>query len=232
MSGVYGLIGACLASLGEAGCATHLLDLAQRTGARQVMVFDVSADRARCLLSCNYSAGHVGEAMAAQYLDGAFRRDPLLPELLSLAPGSLQLRGLGAESAGVDPDYWETLFARPGLAGKLSVLAAGATRRLFVNFYHGEGEAGRLDAELAELVGRLVLLDAEARAPSALPPALTALSEREREVCLGVLAGKKAETIAAELALSPATVATYRKRAYDKLGITSRGALFAICRQD
>ncbi|MEX1663169.1 helix-turn-helix transcriptional regulator [Thioclava sp. 15-R06ZXC-3] len=47
-----------------------------------------------------------------------------------------------------------------------------------------------------------------------------------------LLAGKKAELIAGQLGVSPVTVTTYRKRAYDKLGIASRGALFALCRQE
>ncbi|MCY0151317.1 LuxR C-terminal-related transcriptional regulator [Hoeflea alexandrii] len=37
--------------------------------------------------------------------------------------------------------------------------------------------------------------------------------------------------IAGELGLSPATIVTYRRRAYGKLGISSRGDLFALCRK-
>lgn len=50
-------------------------------------------------------------------------------------------------------------------------------------------------------------------------------------MCLGVLAGRKAEVIAHELGVAPTSVVTYRRRAYDKLGIASRGELFAICRK-
>lgn len=55
------------------------------------------------------------------------------------------------------------------------------------------------------------------------------LSARERAVCLGILAGRKAELIAGDIDVAASTVVTYRKRAYAKLGINSRAALFAIC---
>ncbi|NLW05604.1 MAG: helix-turn-helix transcriptional regulator, partial [Pseudomonadaceae bacterium] len=58
---------------------------------------------------------------------------------------------------------------------------------------------------------------------------LAFLSERERQVCAAVLQGKKSETIAYELEVAPSSVVTYRKRAYDKLGISSRAQLFALC---
>jgi DNA-binding NarL/FixJ family response regulator len=49
-------------------------------------------------------------------------------------------------------------------------------------------------------------------------------------VCEAVLAGKKSETIAHDLTIAPSSVVTYKKRAYDKLGICSRAQLFALCR--
>lgn len=58
---------------------------------------------------------------------------------------------------------------------------------------------------------------------------LAFLSEREQQVCRAVLRGKKNEAIAAELDIAASSVITYRKRAYEKLGITSRAQLFALC---
>jgi DNA-binding NarL/FixJ family response regulator len=63
------------------------------------------------------------------------------------------------------------------------------------------------------------------------PKALTSDTPREAQVCQGILLGKKAELIAHDLRVSVTTVATYRQRAYQKLGISSKGALFALCRQ-
>ena len=48
------------------------------------------------------------------------------------------------------------------------------------------------------------------------------LSEREAETCAMVVIGRSAKEIACDTGLSVASVATYRKRAYQKLGVTGR----------
>jgi len=54
----------------------------------------------------------------------------------------------------------------------------------------------------------------------------TALSPREKQVALLLLQGMTVRQIAPELKLTPATVATYSKSVYKKLGINSRAELF------
>jgi two-component system response regulator NreC len=78
-----------------------------------------------------------------------------------------------------------------------------------------------LEPSLAEhVVGRYV------RRPSAATELLGAeLSEREREVVQGVVQGYSNKDIATQLNLSVKTVETYRARALEKLGLTSRAAL-------
>lgn len=227
MTEAFRQIGACLDAIGQPGFPLRLLDLAERTGARQVMVFELGPESARCLLSRNYARQGLGEALAGDYLDGWHLRDPLRPALRRLQPGQRRLVRVTAE--GMEEAYRERFFTRPGLSGKTSVLLAGQRRRLVVNLYEA---GGPVDAALAELVGQLILMQAEAAGEAPYPPALSALSERERAVCLGILAGQKTEAIAGGMGLSPETVITYRRRAYHKLGIASRGALFALCRGD
>ncbi len=53
------------------------------------------------------------------------------------------------------------------------------------------------------------------------------LTQRERQVILRILDGVTVEQIAGELELKPTTVITYRSRAYEKLGISSRRELFS-----
>lgn len=53
------------------------------------------------------------------------------------------------------------------------------------------------------------------------------LTDREREVLTRILDGVTVNRIAEDLKLRPTTVATYRMRAYEKLGVTSRQELFA-----
>ena len=54
------------------------------------------------------------------------------------------------------------------------------------------------------------------------------LTGREKEVCLRILSGFSSEAIAAELGISLHSTLTYRKRAYERLGISSQSELFAI----
>jgi DNA-binding CsgD family transcriptional regulator len=53
------------------------------------------------------------------------------------------------------------------------------------------------------------------------------LTTREREVILRILDGVTAERIADDLGIRPTTVITYRTRAYEKLGVSSRRELFS-----
>lgn len=58
------------------------------------------------------------------------------------------------------------------------------------------------------------------------------LTERERIIVLGVLAGKTHAKIAEELYLSRSTVGTYCSRAYEKLGVASREGLIRLLRPE
>lgn len=55
-----------------------------------------------------------------------------------------------------------------------------------------------------------------------------ALTPREKEVCQRILSGYSSEAISAELGVSLHSTFTYRKRAYEKLGISSQNELFGI----
>ncbi|MEM5470643.1 helix-turn-helix transcriptional regulator [Hoeflea sp. AS60] len=232
MTSVYRLIEDCIAA-GSGGddFIPRVLTLVEWMGASQLMVFEMVDDHVVCLLSRNYSRHRTGELLARRYMDGWFRQDPLLPELMNIRAGQTSLWRMEDIVSSMSPDYLDIFFNQPGLAGKKTVLAAGSTRRMMVNFYHSEPVVTEPDEALLSLVARMVLVHFEARPASSYPACLAALSERERQVCLGVLDGKKTEMIAGELGLSPATIVTYRRRAYEKLGISSRGGLFALCRQ-
>jgi DNA-binding CsgD family transcriptional regulator len=54
------------------------------------------------------------------------------------------------------------------------------------------------------------------------------LAAREKEVCLRILSGYSSEAISTELGVSLHSTFTYRKRAYEKLGISSQNELFGI----
>ncbi len=58
--------------------------------------------------------------------------------------------------------------------------------------------------------------------------AFARLTRREKEVCRRIIMGLSSEAISADLGISVHSTLTYRKRAYDKLGICSQNELFAI----
>ncbi len=70
-------------------------------------------------------------------------------------------------------------------------------------------------------IPRLMLARLRSRCPS--------LAKRELDVICGVLEGLTAVEIAERLGIKPASVVTYQKRAYQRLGIASQRQLFALC---
>jgi DNA-binding CsgD family transcriptional regulator len=53
------------------------------------------------------------------------------------------------------------------------------------------------------------------------------LTPREAEVCASIVLGRKVDGTSRRLNISAHTVATHRKRAYSKLGVSSQNELFA-----
>lgn len=227
-AGILKDISECLGALGQPAFLTPLFRLVRTLSISQIMVFSYREGHAQCLLSRNFLEGHTGKRLAADYLDGWFLQDPLYARALQLSDGGFELHRLAEISPKVSDEYRRHLFTDAGIRDKITVLTAGR-HRLAISFYWQE--EAQASPELLDIAARLVQRHFDALTPSAEPPALQVLSDRERAVCLGMLAGKKAELISHDLGIKPTSVATYRQRAYEKLGINSRGELFAICRE-
>lgn len=131
-----------------------------------------------------------------------------------------QAKGLG----------WETRLNVSGLLAKTTLLCVASDLRLFVSLYQAGTSTSKSEEGLSILAGRLALLHFEHQSQSDKPAELDVLSERERAVCLGILAGQKAALIAAEIGVASSNIVTYRKRAKNQLGTSARASLFAICR--
>lgn len=220
----------CLARLGTDAFAQAFCDFIEALGVEQIMVFSIYENHAACLMSRHFSQTGLADKLASLYLDGWYKHDPLLPELLDRPSGTVKLRQFSEISDRLDAKYRQIFFDAPGLLAKVTLLCVSGDLRLFVNFYQRDRTASLPDPTVCRLAGRLVLMHFERQAQTDSPAVLDVLSLRERSVCLGILAGQKTELIAAEIGVAPSTVVTYRKRAYGKLGISSRAGLFAICR--
>jgi DNA-binding CsgD family transcriptional regulator len=131
-----------------------------------------------------------------------------------------------------------------GLVDRLTLLMrAGESSWLAAHLYRDE-EHGHFDAEHIEaLVGVATLLArciarhyaSDVGGVASLRISVSdgvselgaRLTDREREVLTRILDGVTVNRIAEDLNLRPTTVATYRLRAYEKLGVNSRQELFA-----
>jgi DNA-binding CsgD family transcriptional regulator len=114
----------------------------------------------------------------------------------------------------------------------------------YVNFYRtvDQGKFTRSEtARLASLVPALTAIVARhCQAQDVVAPVkklenlfatadrFARLAAREKEVCLRILSGYSSEAISTELGVSLHSTFTYRKRAYEKLGISSQNELFGI----
>lgn len=132
--------------------------------------------------------------------------------------------------------YRRLCFERPRFSEKICFGWRFADHDLVVTFYHRHRDA---DVDMAQL-GALAQLAITAltrilQDETPLPPialiegrlqaAHACLSTREVQVCARTMAGMTAERIARDLQVSPATVLTYRQRAYRRLDISNAGML-------
>lgn len=205
-----------------------LLDAAHRiAGVDEIFAYRaVAGDAPDTLLS----ASRLGDAAAraANYVSGFFRFDPVT---------RLRTQEREAFVASVSADeltqarYRSLCFDGPRFAEKLCFGWRDGANCVVLSFYRRDtpglaGEEGL--APLANIA--LSILAKEGRPPRPLVDRLEhklthrlpQLTRREREVAARTIAGWTAEQAATDLGIRPATVLTYRQRAYERLGF--RGA--------
>jgi DNA-binding CsgD family transcriptional regulator len=182
-----------------------------------------------------------------RYASGYHRFDPTLHSLpLAHAPGLTLVDELRADTIG-DGTYRRTCFEKPAFSRKISVAHGDAGGEWTVlNIYLGEHGVGEDTVERLAAFGSLVapFLRRRGRRIGAMRPdrsdggadervgqrlrlRFPTLTERERHVCALTMIGKSSGEIAAALGIKPATVITYRRRAYERLGVSSAASLVA-----
>jgi DNA-binding CsgD family transcriptional regulator len=177
-----------------------------------------------------------------RYARGYHRYDPTLHSLPSLNERHATLVNvLMAERIG-DAAYRRTCFESPAFSQKISVAHAGADGEwTILNIYLGERNVGQETVQRLAAFGSLVAPFLRRRGNGALVQPRHAadrvsrklegrfptLTERERSVCALTMIGKSSGEIATALGIRPGTVITYRRRAYERLGVSSAAALVA-----
>lgn len=215
------------------------------SGADQVTAFAMDGGHVRCLLAHRPQQDELAVRLCRQYTTRYFARDAFLMSCLS-ADVLFAARPISGHEIG-DDAYRNRLFAKAGLASKFSVLQKRNGRLVYLNFYFRTDAADRLEGAYATLRDHGELLvealgkhdalsgglfrerSGKHRIEALLRERFPVLSPREVEACARIVTGHSTQGIALELGLSMATVTTFRKRAYAKLGISSQNELFAHC---
>ena len=229
-------VSACLEKIGSTQFNKAFIDLATGPlGADQCMIFSYSTDKPRCFLSYNNRPKGEARALAAKYVLHGCLDDPIKNRIQSMSQSEgIQVVSLDTLKDDMSADYWQQFYSAPGLVDKVSVMASRNSMLLSLNFYRYEetepyNTAIIKSAEtLWRTAAQLALLHYQSSSDETLEDPLQTLSVREQEVCRWMLKGLTSDAIAYEMDVSPNTVATFRKRAYEKLSINSKTALFAL----
>lgn len=146
----------------------------------------------------------------------------------------------------VHSEYLDNCWLKPGNRCRLSLLGWHGDQWWTLNLYRSmdfprfsEQDVTTLRS-LSSFLGAVVVkhLDASAHpAPGNSSHLLLAqrinefphLTDREQQVCRGIVRGLTTEGISLELGVAKTSVATYRQRAYAKLGIATRHELLQLC---
>lgn len=203
------------------------------------MVFSFAGERsARCLLDVGNIpiGGDLGEAYSGHFHQADPNRDAIFSHQASAAPILLPTfaRRMYSDS------YRKLFFEDSDIVDKFATAIWVDSTCFYVNFYRITAQ-GRFDRAQIERLKRIAPAISAVVArhfdTAAAPPdtprqnlgtlfathdALSCLTGREKEVCQRILTGLSSEAISADLDISIHSTLTYRKRAYEKLGISSQ----------
>ena len=216
-----------------------------RTGADQITAFLVAEGRVMPVLAYRARDNGLAERLAQRYASDFSARDAVLADWIEAGTDFAARSVTRADIT--DAAYRAHLFHDAGLQEKFCILSRHDERLLYLNFYFGEGPAARARAKsaagiasegrilLALLARHLALAGAatsggtdKAHVARLLRARFPELSARDCEVAARIVCGYEASAIALELGLSVGTIATFRKRAYAKLGVCGQRELFSL----
>jgi DNA-binding CsgD family transcriptional regulator len=209
------------------------------------MVFSFADERsAACLLDAgNIPTGH---DLGVAYSEHFHQSDPNREAIFQKADGTDQIVLPTFARRMYSDSYRKLFFEDSDIIDKFATAIWVEQTCFYVNFYRITSQ-GRFTREqvhrltsVAPAVSAAVARHFQQVAAADGDPALrlgtlfatavpfVALTGREKDVCVRILSGLSSEAIAAELGVGLHSVLTYRKRAYEKLGISSQNELFAM----
>lgn len=209
--------------------------LAATSGAHRLYLFEASGREESLLQYCHGEAGlsdllpvYTSTYHRIDPVCDAYRAAPRLGDaaILRLQPGDIASRG-----------FRRRFFDDAGIVERVSIIQRGAEGWRVLNVARHRSDGCFSDRELEALLGiagiTLPMLPLNrARAVPAAPLTLgqlerrftlyfSDLTTREREVCARAAIGMTVEATAIDLGIAKASVLTYRKRAYQRLQVSS-----------
>jgi len=239
-SRLFKRLASCLAHIGKRDFFETFLNIVEDVvRADQCTVFSYISELPICYLSYNPRTEAGDRLLVNEYLSYGYKADPLIKYInrSSLVDG-FAVFTYDELKEEMNQEYIQKFFKQPGMIDKISIIAQDRGETLIANFYryNENGKFSRSNPELREafwrIIMHLLLLHYSSKSEVNLKSPLSTLSDREREVCKGIMRGLTTEGIAGDLNIAPSSVTTYRKRSYSKLGINSKPALFALCRKN
>jgi DNA-binding CsgD family transcriptional regulator len=179
------------------------------------------------------------------YMRGFYVGDPLRPYYHGSERSEHLLFSVSADQVS-DREVRERLYSSVGIVGKLSLVIRRQSDVLTLSVLRSQNVGcfntrdvdmmRALSSVLAAMVERHVsLLEPETlNSPAELNkliaeiPSTAPLSNQEKAVCARIVAGHSTESIALNLGVSTHSIATYRRRAYAKLNVSSQNQLFML----
>jgi len=198
------------------------------------------------------------EQLARDYVERFHDRDPNFAAMQEMGGIDYHRFSRPDLNTDYDPAYQNHFFDRSGLIDKASSVGRIEDGQVYCNFYRMTESQPYSEKDWAVLKDLLPLATALVAAHYDMARArgqihldngsehivrksivhniishdvepFTSLTDRERQVCERILLGYTTTGIGLDLDIAPTSVATYRKRAYAKLSISSQNELFALC---
>ena len=207
-----------------------------------VFTFDADGD-ARCRL--DLGAIPIGSELGEAYSGHFHRADPNRDVIFEARARHAPIVLPAFAGRMYNRRYRKIFFEDSGIVDKFATAIWVEGTCFYVNFYRITASGRFSPAQVERLrrfapaISAAVARHLDASVPAAPPrlglselfatsAALKSLTAREREVCLRILSGQSSEAISADLAISIHSTLTYRRRAYERLGISSQNELFAL----